>query len=240
MGKKLALMQPYFFPYLGYYTIMKHVEYYVYFDTAQYIKGGWINRNRILRPDGNDWQYLILPVRKHTAETHINNIRVDNSSIVKRRILKQLEHYRKQAHYYDSVMEIVKEALQQSDNISEINICADRLICAYLGIKAPEYILSEGELNYKKTDSADEWGLNICLSFKDVSEYWNAPGGKSFFDTRKYDKHGIDIHFVKTNLREYKQKVPRADFIPGLSMIDVMMFNSPEEINDMLDEFSFI
>ncbi|MBR3621777.1 MAG: WbqC family protein [Selenomonadaceae bacterium] len=239
MSKKLALMQPYFFPYLGYYTIMKHVDYYVYFDTAQYIKGGWINRNRILKPDGVDWQYITVPVKKHIAETQIKNVQADLNLSSIRRILNQLSHYRKKAPYYDAVINIVKNTLQLDKTISEVNIYADKLVCDYLGIKEPKYILSQGEIDYIEADSADEWGLNVCQAFPDVSEYRNAPGGKSFFNADKYARHGIEIRFVENNLRTYRQKV-FGKFVSGLSILDVMMFNSPDEINDMLDDFVFV
>ena len=87
--------------------------------------------------------------------------------------------------------------------------------------------------------AADEWGLNVCLSFSGVNEYWNAPGGKAFFDSDKYNRYGIEIRFVKTNLRSYKQKIA-GNFISSLSILDVMMFNSPNEINEMLDDFTFL
>ena len=131
---KLALMQPYFFPYIGYYAVMKHVDYYVYFDTAQYIKGGWINRNRILKPDGKDWQYITIPIKKHSTATNINDIYVDLDSTVMNRILNQLAHYKKNAPYYENVIDIVKKSLQRSKKISEINIFADKMVCSYLGI----------------------------------------------------------------------------------------------------------
>ena len=239
MGKKLALMQPYFFPYLGYYTIMKHVDYYVYFYTAQYMKGGWINRNRILKPDGADWQYITVPVKKHTAETQIKDVQADLNLSSIHRILNQLSHYRKKAPYYDVVINIVKNALQADKTISEVNVYADKLVCDYLSIKEPKYILSKGEIDYIEADSADEWGLNICQAFPDVSEYWNVPGGKSFFDADKYAHCGLEIHFVEINLRIYRQKAIDK-FISGLSILDIMMFSSPKEINDMLADFAFV
>jgi len=240
MGKKLALMQPYFFPYIGYYTIMKHVDCYVYFDTAQYMKGGWINRNRILKPNGMEWQYITLPLKKHSHENPIKDIKVDYDLPVLERIMSRLEHYKKQAPYYKQVSSIVNEALQECQSISQLNIRADRLVCEYLGIKIPQYILSEVNVGFIEAECPDEWGLNVCMAFGNIDEYWNAPGGVHFYDTNKYLKNGIKIYFVKTELRRYEQKIPKGEFLPGLSILDVMMFNSPKEINDMLDDYSFV
>jgi hypothetical protein len=90
-------------------------------------------------------------------------------------------------------------------------------------------------LNIQQPKAPDEWALYISLAMGDVDEYWNPPGGMEFFDKSKYDKAGIKLVFQKPVLKEYNQR--RQPFEPGLSIIDVMMFNSPEDINTMLDEY---
>jgi hypothetical protein len=96
-------------------------------------------------------------------------------------------------------------------------------------------IFSEMGLRIAPVNAPDEWALNICRALGDVSEYWNPPGGRIFFDASKYQRAGIKLQFLSVNLREYDQR--RRGFVPGLSIIDVAMFNSPQEINEMLDDY---
>ena len=86
--------------------------------------------------------------------------------------------------------------------------------------------------------TADEWGLNVCRAVPGVTEYWNAPGGASFYDRKKYQAAGIEIKFQKMILDEYPQK--GNPFEPGLSIVDVMMFNSVEKIQQMMEHYEFV
>lgn len=241
---KLAVMQPYFFPYIGYYSILKNVDKYIYLDNVQYIKNGWINRNRILKTNGG-WDYITVPVKKHIYNAPINEIEIDSSQNWQKKILNQLVVYKKFAPYYSEVFEIVQSALQTPQKyISQLNIQSDTLIMKYLGIDTPTEIFSEMNLNCIEPKEADEWGLNISLSLGNVTEYWNAPGGKDFFNAEKYSSHGIKLNFVKNNLTPYKQKISKSNselpFEAGLSIIDVLMFNPKEKVIKMLDDFIFL
>ena len=93
-------------------------------------------------------------------------------------------------------------------------------------------------LEVDEVNAPDEWALNICKAIPGADEYWNPPGGMEFFDVSKYEKAGIDIRFQKMNLHEYRQG--KSEFEKGLSIIDVMMYNSPEKIHEMLDDFELI
>jgi hypothetical protein len=90
-------------------------------------------------------------------------------------------------------------------------------------------------LEIENPEAPDEWALNICKALGNVTEYWNPPGGKSFFDQTKYEKEDIQLVFQKINLSSYDQK--REEFIPGLSILDVLMFNSKEKVLEMLNEY---
>src|SRR4030042_3246951 len=75
---KIGIMQPYFFPYLGYFSLIKHTERFVLLDSVQFIKHGWVKRNRILKP-GSGWQYILVPLVKHNRDTKIKDIRIKNT-----------------------------------------------------------------------------------------------------------------------------------------------------------------
>src|SRR5665648_86327 len=90
---KVGIMQPYFFPYLGYFSLIKNTEQFILFDPVQFIKHGWIERNRILKPQG-DWQYISVPLVKHSRDTIIKDIQISNTNDWKQTIFAQLVHYK--------------------------------------------------------------------------------------------------------------------------------------------------
>jgi hypothetical protein len=232
---RLAIMQPYFFPYLGYFTLIKHSDLFIVFDTVQFIRHGWIDRNRILKPQ-EGWQYIKVPIRKYSRSTLINNIEIKNDLKWKEKIIAQLSHYKKKAPYFNRVIELISEIFSNNYNsIGELNLASLSHVCNYLEIDTPIQLLSRMELNIREADAPDEWALNICKAIDGTTEYWNPPGGIGFFDTEKYKNHSLKLRFCQTSLTQYNQF--RQNFEAGLSIIDVMMFNSPKEIYKMLDDF---
>lgn len=227
-------MQPYFFPYLGYYALIKHSDYFVVFDTSQFIRHGWIERNRILKPN-EGWQYIKVPLEKHCRNTAIKDIIIKHKSDWRKKIIAQLEHYKKKAPFYVETMNLVKQILElETNSITSLDVYALENIMDYLKIVFRYDIFSEMELDIERPNESDEWALNISKSLG-ANEYINPPGGESFFHKTKFEKENIKLKFLKTNLREYDQR--RKTFESGLSIIDVMMFNSPEEIREMLDDY---
>ena len=104
-------MQPYFFPYIGYWQLIHAADCFVLFDDAQYMRHGWINRNRILKPGGGGWQYILVPLNKHTATESIKNVQAHPDKQWKELIIGQLTHYKKKARYFDEINELVREIL---------------------------------------------------------------------------------------------------------------------------------
>lgn len=232
---RVAIMQPYFFPYIGYFSLIKHVDKFILFDTVQFIRHGWIERNRILKPS-EGWQYIKVPLKKHSRNTIIKDITIDNEQNWQQKIISQLQHYKKIAPYYSETIQLLSGIFSKEyNNIVEINFIALRSVCNYLGITTPIEIYSDMNLNIEKVNAPDEWALNICKTLDNVDEYWNPPGGKSFFDKTKYEKSNIKLRFHSIIFTEYSQK--RKVFYPGLSIIDVLMFNTKDEINTMLDKY---
>jgi len=235
---KLAIMQPYFLPYLGYFSLIKHTDEFILFDTVQFIRHGWIERNRILKPS-NGWQYIMVPLKKHSRETIIKDIEINNDQQWKEKILAQLQHYKKQAPYFSNVIDILNEIFSKEyATIVDLNLASLKTVCNYLGINTPIQVFSLMNIDIEPANAPDEWALNICKALGNVDEYWNPPGGQSFFDKKKYESAGINLKFHSAILTDYDQK--RNVFEPGLSIIDVMMFNSVDEINKMLDNYELI
>lgn len=235
---KLGINQPYFFPYLGYFLLIKHCDQFILLDSVQFIKKGWIHRNRILRPGGDDWQYILVPLKKHKRETLILDIEIKNEDNWQDLILRQLDHYKKHAPFYDETIEFLKEVLEpRFDKIADLNHYLLKRTCNYLGIRSNISIFSKMNLPISQPHVPDEWALNICKTVG-ADQYFNLPGGIGLFDKDKFQKANISISFIKTNLCPYKQIADR--FEPSLSILDVMMFNSKCRISEMLDDFKLL
>ncbi len=231
-------MQPYFFPYLGYFSLIKQTERFILIDSVQFIKQGWIERNRIMQSD-EEWQYIKVPLVKHNRETKIEGIRINNSEDWRGRIFRQLEHYKRKAQFYNETLNVLDEALSiNTDSIVKLNKHCLQTVCKYIDIETYLEIFTEMKIVIETANDSDEWALNICKALGDVTEYWNPEGGFTFYDKSKYINNGIDIKFLKINFEEYPQK--REIFEPGLSIIDVMMFNSPSKISEMLDNYTIL
>jgi hypothetical protein len=232
---KIGIMQPYFLPYLGYFSLIKHTERFILLDSVQFIKQGWIERNRILKPRSG-WMYISIPLIKHSRDTKIKDIRIKNSLDWRNLIFRRLEHYKKQAPFYRDTIEVLKTAFNiETENIVQFNSHVLKTVCGYIGVGLNLDIFSEMRLSIDDIKASDEWGLNICKALGNVSEYWNPEGGLKFFDRSKYYKAGIEIKFLSINIQKYSQS--RQEFEPSLSIVDVMMFNKPEKINEMLDDY---
>lgn len=231
-------MQPYFFPYLGYFSLLKNTEKFILLDSVQFIRHGWIERNRILKLDGN-CMYIKVPLIKHSRGTLIKNIRIKNDQNWKNKILSQIQHYKKKAPFFIDVKNLLNTIFEKKmEDITTLNCFCLESVCNYLGFRPDISIFSNLDLTIDIPTSPDEWALNICKSIGNVTEYWNPPGGIDFFNRDKYEKEGIKLNFQKIQLLEYKQL--GNPFLPGLSIIDVMMFNSPETINTMLGDYKII
>ncbi|MBR0150528.1 MAG: WbqC family protein [Synergistaceae bacterium] len=233
---RLGIMQPYFFPYLGYFALIKYCNRFIFFDTPQYIRHGWCNRNRILKQDGTP-SYITVPVKKSPRETPINKILIDNSADWRGKIFGQLNIYRKSAPNYDRVIEFLRGVLGgEYESLSRLCIDTTKAVCSLLGIRTEFDTLSEMDIVFDEPHAPDEWCLNITKAL-DYPCYVNPPGGMSFYDRAKYERSGIKLEFLAANLHEYSQ-MKGHEFVPGLSVIDALMFLKPDEVSAMLDDYS--
>lgn len=232
---KLAIMQPYFFPYPGYFSLIKNADKWIFNDEVQMIHKGWVERNRILKQHGG-WHYIRIPLIKHKYTTLIKDVRIRTNEDWQKKILAQLGHYRKKAPYYYKVISFLNEAFKEKfDSLTHQNAYLLQKTCAYIGFDMKYEILSEMDVDFKYINAPDDWSLNICKALG-YDHYLNPILGKSFYDREKYERNGVQLEFLRFNETPYKQL--NDEFVSGLSIIDIMMFNSPEEINTMLDDFT--
>jgi hypothetical protein len=236
---KLAIMQPYFFPYLGYFSLIKHTDKFILLDEVQFIRHGWIERNRVLKQNGG-WLYIQVPIIKNEGrDTLIKNVIIDNSKAWKEKIFAQLATYKKIAPNYFPVMRMLKDVFENEfEDVTSLNKTTLQAVCQHLGSNPDIEVFSQMGLKIEEPKDPDEWALNICKEIKEVNEYINPLGGQGLFENQKYENESIALKFQKFTISEYNQK--REPFEPSLSIIDVMMFNSIEQIHEMLDKFELI
>nr|WP_315142677.1 WbqC family protein [uncultured Flavobacterium sp.] len=234
---KLGIMQPYFFPYVGYYSLIKNTDKFILFDTVQFIRHGWIERNRILKPN-EGWQYIQVPLLKHNRDIFIKDLGIKNTELWREKLKAQLQHYKKRAPYYSDCMDVVTACLAiETDSIVELNYNILLHTCKYLGIYFDCEIYSKMNLTIDEVNAPDEWALNIS-KVMGATEYINPPGGLEFFNKEKYSQNNIKLTFLGNNCAQYKQR--REGFEAGLSIIDLMMFNDVSSINNMIDDIKIV
>ena len=233
----LGINQPYFLPYLGYFSLINLVDEFILFDTVQFIRHGWIERNRILKP-GFGWQYVSVPLIKAKRETIIKDMLINNEIAWQNKLIAQLVHYKKKAPYYNIVIDLLSSVIYEKfESIVDIDNKLLNEICNYLEIDTPISIFSENNSNINSVEASDEWALKICLAYE-ADQYINLPGGRDFFNKEKYENLGIKLNFIQMKDIVYSQK--RDSFEPWLSIIDVMMFNDVPTIKNYLNQYDLI
>lgn len=181
---KLGIMQPYFFPYIGYFSLIQYTDKFIFFDTPQYIHHGWVNRNKILK-QGEGSKYITVPICKSSRETAIKNISIDNSVEWKKSIYGSLSVYKKKAPYYGQVIDLIDEIFSNDwENLSELNISSIQRVCKYLEIQTTFDVYSEMSIDVSdKVKAPDEWALYITKELG-YDTYVNPPGGEAFLIER--------------------------------------------------------
>lgn len=228
---RLGIMQPYFFPYLGYWQLLANVDKYVVYDDVTYIKGGWINRNNFLI--NGQKNLLTMRLEKASSYTLIKDIAIKDDFV---KFLKTIEMGYKKAPFFEDIFRLLKDICQCPDKkLGQFLFNSHIKICEYLGIDT-ELILSSSFEKHTELKGKDKV-ISICKQLG-ADEYINAIGGQELYDKKEFAENGIRLNFLQANLREYRQL--KNEFVAGLSIIDIMMFNSKEEIKEMLNDFNLV
>ncbi|MAD89995.1 MAG: hypothetical protein CMK64_09850 [Pseudoalteromonas sp.] len=224
-------MQPYLFPYLGYYQLVYSVDNFVFYDDVNFIKRGYINRNNILV--NGVAQRFTIPVPGATQNEKINTF--EFSTDVKK-VLKTIEQSYKKAPYFQEVYKIVEDVLT-SGNRSVTDICKLSIekVFDYLGIRKQYYISSE--LEYDRNISAADKLISISKKLN-CTHYVNSPGGIELYSKDYFKERGVDLSFIQMEASTYSQNGD--GFVPYLSMIDVLMWNNKEQVKQLLEQYELL
>lgn len=235
---RLAVMQPYFFPYIGYFSLIAATDRFVVFDPVQYIRHGWINRNRILKPGFEEPQYITVPLVKHSRDSLIREIRIATDRPWQLRIFGQLQHYKKRARHYDEVRGLVEQCLSfETDRIVDLNVHCLQVVCKAIGIELNLIRFEDVDANVRAIENAGDWALQISLALQ-ASRYVNPLGGRDLFDAKMFRRHGVELEFLEPELNEYSQG--GLPFIAGLSIVDVMMFCGLDETKRLVRQYRLL
>lgn len=231
---KIGMMQPFFFPYIGYFQLLNMVDKYVVYDTGKFSNNKWGFRNRILI-NGSPGFFRVKTL-KASQNKQFNEIKVSDDIESKIRMIHALEcSYGKAPHFSEVMPMMEKFMLADYDNLFEYNVTSIRMICNYLGIKTEILIFSE--LDHGRDLKRQYRIFDVCRTLGG-DEYINAIGGMELYDFKEFRENGIELAFLKTDEIAYPQF--GGEFVPDLSIIDVMMFNSVPEIQDMLSRYTLI
>jgi len=229
---RVAIMQPYLFPYVGYFQLIHAVDLFVLHDDVQWIKGGWINRNQILL-DCRPLRWT-LPIAKKGSRDLINQCEMAELSDGRDRILRQIRNAYRPAPFFPEVISLVTDVInQQERNVAMYILNSLERLGEYLGFTT-ELVMSS---TVEKDDSlkGQERVIAICSALG-ATEYINPPGGVALYDKNDFRKAGIRLAFLQPGRVEYPQ-FGKA-FVPNLSIIDALMFNSVEAVRQMLNLYT--
>ncbi len=232
---KVAIMQPYFFPYIGYFQLINTVDVFVIYDNIEYTKKGWINRNRILV--NNKDCVFTLPLKKDSDFLNVNQRELsDNWNSDKIKLLNQIKEAYRKAPFYNEVIAIVEDTLHYEDK-NLFGLIKNSLIKTlnYIGINTK--IIQSSEIDFDNSLKNQDKVIAICNALN-AKSYINPIGGIELYDKEQFNKNGTVLSFIKSKPIHYSQF--DNDFIPWLSIIDVMMFNSLEEIKQMLNQYELV
>jgi hypothetical protein len=229
---KIAIMQPYFLPYIGYWQLIGAVDAFVLYDNIKYTKKGWINRNRFLRNGVEDT--FSLPLRKDSDFLDVNQ-RFLADAFDRENLLNQFREAYRKAPEFSSVMPLLEKIIGHPEaKLFEYIFGSIRSVCEFLEIKTPLVVSSMIACDHSLKSA--ERVQAICKALG-ADTYVNPVGGMELYSKEDFARNGIDLKFLKALPFEYSQG--GSPFVPWLSILDVLMFNSKTLIKEkILNEYT--
>ncbi|MDP9045501.1 MAG: WbqC family protein, partial [Pseudomonadota bacterium] len=212
---RLGVMQPYFFPYPGHFSLIAHTDAWVVFDITQYTPKTWMNRNRVLHPGGGP-NWVSVPLANGSISIRTCEARVLDLAATRESVLGKLTHYRRKAPFYPAVEAIVRETFALpagDDSLTRLNVRGLDAVCAYLGLPFKRSIASEMALDLPADLGPGDWALAICQGVG-AKAYLNPIGGRDLFLPEKFARAGVGLHFLRAETFDYETGPYKG--VPGL------------------------
>ncbi|WP_057767607.1 WbqC family protein [Cytobacillus praedii] len=232
---RIAVMQPYLFPYIGYFQLIHDVDKFVIYDDVQYIKGGWINRNKLLV---NNQEYMFtFSVQEAEMKAKINDRCLSTKFLYEKdKFIKTISQNYKKAPYFSEAFDLILEILTTEErNLSDFIYQSILKINKYLEIDTE--VLRSSNLPIRTFLNREEKLIDIVKRLNG-NVYINSIGGIKLYSKENFKREGIDVYFLNSKPFLYFQY--REPFIPNLSVIDALMFNSKEELKDLLNNYELV
>jgi hypothetical protein len=232
---RIAVMQPYTFPSLGYYQLAAATDRFCFYDDVNFIRGGWINRNRILQ--GGTPVYFTVPLAKQSQNVRIDETMVALSDRNRDKISASIRHAYSRSPYRDTILDLAMTVLVTDERpISELAAQSVRAVFDYLGL-GPEFCSTSQFA--PETQGLDRVERLVTLTRKaGGTHYVNSIGGQELYDKETFSKQGIRLSFLQSRMPEYPQHAP--EFVPNLSIIDVLMSLPPGDVRALLGEWDLV
>jgi hypothetical protein len=237
-GGRLGVMQPYFFPYLAHFALLANVDHWVVFDVTQYTPKTWMNRNRVLHPT-QGWVYVTVPIQGSSQSKLIREVMLHAPDVAVASIKGKLRHYSKRAPHYEDVVRLVERAFSErtDDSLVALNVSCLRTISEYLRINFEYSICSEMGLDFTHVEHPGQWALRVAQQVG-AREYVNPLSGAHLFRLEEFEDSGVRLGFVDMPDLSYDPKPYQ--FIPSLSVLDVLMWNNPGDVRRFIKEQSSV
>lgn len=255
---KLAIMQPYFMPYIGYFQAIAAVDKYILYSNLNFIKEAWMNRNRLLMRDGTV-VLTTIPLKNKSSNQMIYDVELDNSKPWSEKFLKTVQMCYSRKPYFDEFYPLLEEMLSvKYDLLMDLNAHTISEISRFLGLGTviesdnSRFLAMEKKLEVVESDYSVLPYLEKTKPIKKVArviemcriegcdDFYNAIGGQSLYDKDEFAQYGIRLNFVSTNAFEYRQDTKKNVFEPNLSIIDVIMNNGREGTSNLLKEYTLV
>lgn len=232
---RLAVMQPYFLPYQGYFSLIASVDEFMFFDDVQYQRKSWMSRNRLLNIETGEPYYIRPDIIKPKYQENLMNVKLDTSSSWKSKLQTQFSGYKRSVPFFHEGKQLLDEILDLPiTKLVDFNIQSIIHISNYLGLSTNFSKFSDKGFWFEDKPNASTWGLEIAKSMK-AKEYINAPGGESFIMQEGFTENTIRLGFIQPNLNP---KVSIPSFKPGMSILDVIAFYGKEEVTSLVHNYS--
>jgi hypothetical protein len=228
----VAIMQPYFFPYIGYFQLMSAVDTFVIYDDVQYINRGWVNRNRIASRGLVQW--LTMPVSKAPREWPINKRHYVDDSKVRARLVEKVQRTYSQSAFFDAVFPELEDLINYADcNVARHNANSLTSLARKLGVDCR--VVKSSEIEKPSGLKGAAKIIDICDRIG-ARHYINSIGGRLLYDANEFRRRSIELLFLET-------QVPPQQLSVGpqyLSIIDSLMREGPVASRQALAEYRLL
>jgi hypothetical protein len=232
--KRLAIMQPYFLPYIGYFQLMSAVDKFVILDDANFINRGWINRNRLLL-NGVAHTFTI-PLRGASQNRRIFEIELDDRQSWRDKLLHTVRHAYCKAPCYARVRPLMERVIgYPSNQLDAFLLNSLREVAQYLPLDVD--IVSSARVYGNAHLKGEQRILDICRQ-EGADVYVNPIGGIDLYDRGRFSEHQISLQFLRSRPLVYAQG--NSSHVPWLSMLDVLMYNDADTVRRLLGEMDLV